>query len=170
MCSVRNWWREKHMPFQDSYLRVLILVSLNCGLKGLLPSGCLYLLRQGNSLSRYLTIRIRWKKNSTWLYSWYVTFWIQLMFVICRPFFGSRKSIPLSSLSDIRLSKYFDTLVCLYVSFCYQIKKGWQENIWHCLAIIVTVSLTLLHMLCTWERFIHQVTKRNNGFLWLMDP
>lgn len=66
------------MQLQDSYHQVLIWISFTCRLEDLLPSGCLYLLIQGNSLSRYLTIRIGWKKKekriSRRLYSGYVKF------------------------------------------------------------------------------------------------
>lgn len=124
MCSVRSWWKEEHMPFQDSCHQVLILISFTWILEDLLPSGCHYLIIQGNSLSRYLTILIRWEKNEFLLalfWVWHIL--IHLTSVICRPFFCNRKSIPLTSLGDIPLSKYVDALVCLYVSVCYQIKK-----------------------------------------------
>jgi hypothetical protein len=63
------------MQLQDSYHRALIRMSFACSLEDLLPSGCHYLLVQRNSLSRYLTLRIGWKKEkriSTWLYYGYV--------------------------------------------------------------------------------------------------
>ena len=160
------------MPFQDSCHQVLILISFTWILEDLLPSGCHYLIIQGNSLSRYLTILIRWEKNEFLLalfWVWHIL--IHLTSVICRPFFCNRKSIPLTSLGDIPLSKYVDALVCLYVSVCYQIKKDSKKIFDIALSFFFyTASLTLLHMLCMWEGFIYQINKRSNGFLWLMDP
>lgn len=166
MCSVRSWWKEEHMPFQDSCHQVLILISFTWILEDLLPSGCHYLIIQGNSLSRYLTILIRWEKNEFLLalfWVWHIL--IHLTSVICRPFFCNRKSIPLTSLGDIPLSKYVDALVCLYVSVCYQIKKDSKKIFDIALSFFFTQRVWHYCICCACGRGLYiKSTKEAMGF------